>query len=72
MLPGGLHEGESNNELFDLVYGRSEKHLCPLNISDLSVTGMFDSEAFHYIEIMLKGCQLTDGTCYSDTEISEE
>ena len=74
-LPGGKHEGKSNNELFDieqLVNGRDYNHLCPLNITDISLKGMFDSEAFYYVKIGLKGCQLTDGTCFNDVEISRE
>ena len=75
LLPGGRHEGQSNNVQFDInkVTDRYQgNYLCPLNISEVSLTGGFRSEQFNYFKISLKGCQLKDGSCLSDNEISEE
>ena len=58
-LPGGRHEGKSNNQLFEIerITANSDvKFLCPVDIRWLSVTGIFGAKDFSYVKIKLKGC----------------
>ena len=46
-------------------------YLCPLNIEDISLTGIYDSEAFHYVKIALMGCELESG-CMEEEKIAKQ
>ena len=76
LLAGGKHAGESNNPMFDLeslVENERSNYMCPLNIQNITLTGIYDSDAFHYLKIALKGCQLEgDGLCLNEEEVSEQ
>ena len=44
--------------------------LCP-NSTSLVVQGNYGTEEFKYVQIVVKGCDLEDGSCYSGTELDE-
>ena len=47
--------------------------LCPINLDKLKVRGHFGSPRFDYVEIMVRGCNLTDSSeCLSDDKLSDE
>ena len=49
------------------------KYLCPIQIHDVSLTGKYDSAAFHYVKIALKGCQLKgDGLCMDEEKLTDQ
>ena len=60
LLPGGNHAGESNNVQFDVKslveQNPTQKYRCPLDILDVSLTGNYHADAFHYIKIAMTGC----------------
>ena len=75
LLPGGKYEGRSNNPRFDihaLLDNRWATHVCPLDIGEINLTGIFDSPVFNYVKISVKGCQLEDGTCSDDEAVSKK
>ena len=69
-------DGKDNREGFDLYsqFVNSPRRmanelLCP-NVTSMVIQGDFRSEAdFRYIEVLVKGCNLTDGSCISGTEL---
>ena len=44
--------------------------LCP-NSTSLIVQGNYGTEEFRYVQIVVKGCNLEDGSCYSGTTLDE-
>ena len=61
-LPGGRHEGKSNNHLFEIERITSAnpdaKFLCPVDVKELSLVGIFGAKDFKFVKIKLIGCQL--------------
>ena len=60
MLTGGLYEGQSNNDKFDLTNimgeGRDAVLLCPTEVEELPIKGRFNSKEFDFVEITIRGC----------------
>ena len=74
-LPGGLHEGKLNNDLFDIerIIGTdNDQFLCPIDIESLAVQGIFGAKTFKYFKLELQGCKLPLDECASETEISKQ
>ena len=75
LMPGGMHEGKSNNENFDL--GRTlslnpeSDLLCPIDIGGLDLQGEYGADVFIYAKIYVEGCKLETEKCKSDAELSE-
>ena len=74
-MPGGLHEGKSNNYLFDIeriVSTNNDQFLCPIDIETLAIQGIYGKKVFKYVKIELQGCNLAQDECASEIEIAKQ
>ena len=73
LLAGGKYEGSTNNAALDLenaFRGRKDAGLlCPIGLESMPVAGNFGSEAFQYMKIAVKGCDLD--VCVSEDTIND-
>ena len=72
--PGGAYEYVSNNDEFPLMGLFQDRKkgdfVCPVEIDSLELIGHYGSPEFDYVEVKLLGCNLGEGQCADDIELS--